>query len=306
MKNKTRLCAMMLAVLCCVMVLSVSAFAASPDSEGYYASNESGEETPPDAIEQISISTENVPMPTGNGGEPGISWDVDAIDIDDADSLLSGILSMFSGTSLTPSGNMTLVDDILQDESYYVQDEKVVKDKQFITVESKNGNYFYIIIDRSGDTENVYFLNLVDESDLMALMEDGESESIAPTCICKDHCEPGEVNTDCPICKNNMSECMGKQAVKADTEKDKHTDADKDTDTQPEPAEKKSSSGPLVLILILLLAGGGALYWFKFRKKKPDTKGSSDLDDYDFGEEDEDDTEYEVEADDEAESSDQE
>lgn len=306
MKNKTRLCAMMLAVLCCVMALSVSAFAASPDSEGYYASNESGEETPPDAIEQISISTENVPTPTGDGGEPGISWDVDAIDIDDADSLLSGILSMFGGTSLTPSGNMTLVDDILQDESYYVQDEKVVKDKQFITVESKNGNYFYIIIDRSGDTENVYFLNLVDEADLLALMEDGDSESNAPTCICKDHCEPGEVNTDCPICKTNMSECMGKQTVKADTDKDKQTDTDRNDDTKTEPTEKKSSSGLLALVLILLLAGGGALYWFKFRKKKPDTKGSSDLDDYDFGEEDEDDTEYEVEADDEVESSDQE
>ena len=231
---------------------------------------------------------------------------MDAVDIDDADSLLSGILSMFGGSALTPSGNMTLVDDILQDESYYVQDKKVVKDKQFITVESKNGNYFYIIIDRSGDTENVYFLNLVDEADLLALMEDGEKYTSAPTCTCKDHCEPGEVNTDCPVCKTNMSECMGKQTVKADTEMDKQTDNDKDVDTQSEPAEKKSSSGPLALVLILLLAGGGALYWFKFRKKKPDTKGSSDLDDYDFGEEDEDDTEYEVEADDEAESSDRE
>lgn len=209
MKNKTRLCAMMLAVLCCVMALSVSAFAASPDSGGYYASNENGEETPPDAIDQISISTENIPTPTGSGGEPGISWDVDAIDIEDADSLFSGILSLFGSTSLTPSGNMTLVDDILQDESYYVQDEKVVKDKQFITVESKNGNYFYIIIDRSGDSENVYFLNLVDEADLLALMEDGESaKDNVPTCTCKDHCEPGEVNTDCPICKTNMSECI--------------------------------------------------------------------------------------------------
>lgn len=304
MKNKTRLCAMMLAVLCCVMALSVSAFAASPDGEGYYASNENGEETPPDAIDQISISTENVPTPTGSGGEPGISWDVDAVELEDAEDFLSGFLSMFDGTSLTPHGNMTLVDDILQDESYYVQDEKVVKDKQFITVESKNGNYFYIIIDRSGDTENVYFLNLVDEADLLALMENGEKDTSAPTCTCKDHCEPGEVNTDCPVCKTNMSECMGKQAVKTDAEKDKQTDVDKDTDTQSEPAEKKSSSGLLALVLILILAGG-ALYWFKFRKKKPDTKGSSDLDDYDFGEEDEDDAEYEVEPD-EAESSDQE
>lgn len=104
---------MMLAVQCCIMALSVSVFAASPDGKGYNASNESGEEMPPNAIEQISISTENVQTPTGNGGEPGISWDVDAIDIDDAGSLMSGILSMFGGTALTPSGNMTLVDDIL-------------------------------------------------------------------------------------------------------------------------------------------------------------------------------------------------
>jgi hypothetical protein len=91
MKNKTRLCAMMLAVLCCVMALSVSAFAASLDSEGYYASNENGEETPPDAIDQISISTENVPTPTGNGGEPGISWDVDAVELEMPTDFLSGI-----------------------------------------------------------------------------------------------------------------------------------------------------------------------------------------------------------------------
>ena len=62
--------------------------------------------------------------------------------------------------SLTPNGNMTLVDDY------------VIGDTQYITVQTKSGNYFYIIIDRSGEAENVHFLNKVDEADLLPLLED--------------------------------------------------------------------------------------------------------------------------------------
>ena len=71
-------------------------------------------------------------------------------------------------TPLTPNGNMTLVDDY------------VIGDTQYITVQTKNGNYFYIIIDRSGETDNVHFLNKVDEEDLLPLLDEEFDFGIEP------------------------------------------------------------------------------------------------------------------------------
>ena len=256
-KFNTRLFAGLLAVFCCMTTLSATAYA----DGGYYEQSEDGSETPPSSIDSITISTESVRLPEQQGSE-----------------------------ALTPDGNLTLIDDILQ-SAPYASVEEAAENKQFITVQSKNGNYFYIVIDRSGDTENVYFLNLVDEADLMALMEDSGS---AAACSCKDKCEAGAVNTACVVCKNNMTECMGKEKV---TEKTPEPDPTPGTTDSPDKdgGEKKSGSG-LVVIVLLLMAGGSALYWFKLRKKKPDTKGPVDLDDYDYGDEDEDE-EYENEDD---------
>ena len=77
------------------------------------------------------------------------------------------------GQPLTPEGNATLVDD------YY-------GDKQLITVTTKAGNYFYILIDRANEDKEtaVHFLNQVDEADLMALLEDGQTKE--PPAVCSD------------------------------------------------------------------------------------------------------------------------
>lgn len=70
---------------------------------------------------------------------------------------------------LTPDGNLTLVDDIKT---------KDTNNKEFLTVVSKSGNYFYIIVDRADNGEmNVHFLNLVDERDLLDLI-DGETKEV--------------------------------------------------------------------------------------------------------------------------------
>ena len=260
MKSKLKTLSFVLAVVLCMTAFSVTAFAADG---GYYASNENTTETPPDSIDSIVVGTENVQLP--EGGDAG------------------------TGEALTPDGNLTLIDDILQAEAF-VSDETEHAEKQFITVQSKNGNYFYLVIDRAGDTENVYFLNLVDEADLMALMEDGNTEKPVASCSCTDKCVVGSINTSCEVCRTNMNECTGKEAVV-------------DTEPEPEPNEpdgkepsdtKTSNSGLLIVVLIVAAGAGGAIYWFKFRNKEPKNKGGNDLDDYDFGQEDDEEEETEI------------
>lgn len=102
--------------------------------------------------------------------------------------------------ALTPDGNAALVDDF-------------GGNKQLITVTTKAGNYFYILIDRANEDKKtaVHFLNQVDEADLMALMEDENvKEEPAAVCSCSTKCEAGVVNTACPVCATDKSKCTGK------------------------------------------------------------------------------------------------
>ena len=162
------------------------------------------------------------------------------------------------GVPITPKGNATLVDDFYGD-------------KQLITVTTKAGNYFYILIDRANEDKetSVHFLNQVDDADLLALLDEEPQETEVCTCTVK--CDVGDVNENCPLCEKSLRNCTAPEAVKTDTET---------------PEEKpKSSIGSLMILLVLALAGGGAaLYYFKFRKPKADTTGHDDLDEYDFGE----------------------
>ena len=191
------------------------------------------------------------------------SFSLDAETLENLLGMLGGGLN--GGAALTPDGNLSLIDDI---------GNPVTSGKQFITVETKNGNVFYLIIDRDDEgEETVHFLNQVDEADLLTLMGDDAPAAETPAvCNCKEKCVAGAVNTNCLVCKNNLSECSGKEAA---------------TEPEPEPElpEKKSNGGLLVVVLLLALAGGGAFAYVKFIKPKQGVKVSADPDDYDFEDE---------------------
>ena len=221
----------------------------------YYASREHGSIQPPASIENLNLSTEQVYLPDTSADE-----------------------------TLTPEGNLSLVDDLLQSVPY-TSVETELENKQFITVQSKSGNYFYLVIDRSGDSENVYFLNLVDEADLMALIEDSDQMPSPVVCTCAERCTAGHVDTSCPICKEKMVDCTGKEQVSTTPELES---AEVKQEPVQEPEKESGNRGLIVPVILLLVAvAGGIAYYFKFREAKPQTKGTDDPYAYDFGDEEE-------------------
>ena len=157
--------------------------------------------------------------------------------------------------------------------------------KQFITVQTKNGNTFFVVIDYDApineDEEQyqTYFLNMVYESDLLALLDEDTAAALT-TCNCKEKCAAGQVNTDCPVCKTNMSECTGTAPVTQEPEKDAETEV---PETKP---EKKSNVGMIIAVFAIAGVAGAAYYYIKFVKgRKPKDEDMDFFDDEGYEEE---------------------
>ena len=173
--------------------------------------------------------------------------------------------------ALTPEGNLTLVDD-------YYTNYSDGSGKQFITLVSKSGNTFYLVIDRNAKgQQTVHFMNLVDEADLLALMEEEDADAYTAEKEAATQAEQDRLKAE-------------EEAKKAAEEAASGTEQPKENKIT------KIASGFLGVVVLIALAAGGGFYVFAKQKQKkqaekealdPDAGYTEDKGDFEIPTEDE-------------------
>ena len=156
--------------------------------------------------------------------------------------------------ALTPEGNLTLVDD-------YYTNYSDGSGQQFITLVSKSGATFYLVIDRnSKGAQTVHFMNLVDEADLLALMEEDAADAYTAEKEAAAKAEQDRLKAE-------------EEAKKAAEEAEKAANAPKENKVA-----KYAAAFLGVIALIALAAGGGFYFFIQQKNKKQAEKEAIDPD----------------------------
>ena len=167
--------------------------------------------------------------------------------------------------ALTPEGNLTMVDD-------YHTSYSDGSGQQFITLVSKSGNTFYLVIDRNAKgQQTVHFMNLVDEADLLALME--------------------EEDADAYTAEKEAAAQAEQDRLKAEEEAKKVAEEAATAEPPKENKVTKYAGAFLGVVALIALAAGGGFYFYRqqMQKKKaekealdPDADYTEDKGDFDI------------------------
>ena len=178
--------------------------------------------------------------------------------------------------ALTPDGNLTLVDD-------YHTNYSDGSGQQFITLVSKSGATFYLVIDRNAKgQQTVHFMNLVDEADLLSLMEDEDADAYTAGKEAAAQAEQDKLKAE-----EEAEEEAKKAAEEAAASGEEQPKENKVT---------KIASGFLGVVVLIALAAGGGFYAFAKQKQKkqaekealdPDANYTEDKGDFEIPTEDE-------------------
>ena len=167
--------------------------------------------------------------------------------------------------ALTPEGNLTLVDD-------YHTNYSDGSGQQFITLVSKSGATFYLVIDRNAKgQQTVHFMNLVDEADLLALMEEEAADAYTAE---KEAAAQAELDR-----------------LKAEEEAKKVAEEAATAEPPKENKVTKYAGAFLGVVALISLAAGGGFYFYRqqMQKKKaekealdPDANYNEDKGDFEI------------------------
>ena len=118
---------------------------------------------------------------------------------------------------------------------------------------------------------------MVDEADLLAAAEAAGIE--LPTCECTDKCMAGAINTDCPVCATNMTECAGVAPKEEPTTDPEPVD---DPETQQPKVESNNIRTISLIVAVALVGGAGAWYFKIYRPKEQAAQPEEEYEELDY------------------------
>ena len=169
--------------------------------------------------------------------------------------------------------------------------EKSETGKEFYTIQTASEKVFYLIIDRDGEEEMVYFLTEVTENDLLNVTADN-SDTLPQN--------SAALESAIPVTEGALSNNNGEQETEEEPAEEAAEDGEENTE-EPEPEPEKTGENPAATYIILgivAVAAIGGGYYFKVAKKKKEEFLDEDDDEEDEEEEYDDDEENEDSEDD--------